>query len=73
MLPPRFQPTNEVLRLIAPIDEFKGEWRVVENIQPERLTSLRRVATIESIGSSTRIEGNRFVPETRRKSQATLM
>jgi Fic family protein len=57
MLPPRFQPTNEVLRLIAPIDEFKGEWRVVENIQPERLTSLRRVATIESIGSSTRIEG----------------
>ena len=25
---------------------------------PERLTSLRRVATIESIGSSTRIEGS---------------
>ncbi len=57
MLPPRFQPTNEVLLLISSIDEFKGEWRVVENIEPERLTSLRRVATIESIGSSTRIEG----------------
>lgn len=57
MLPPRFQPSHEILRLIASIDEFKGEWRVVESIEPERLTSLRRVATIESIGSSTRIEG----------------
>lgn len=57
MLPPRFQPTNEVLLLISSIDEFKGEWRVVEKIEPERLISLRRVATIESIGSSTRIEG----------------
>lgn len=57
MFPPRFQPSNEILRLIASIDEFKGEWRVVESIEPERLTSLRRVATIESIGSSTRIEG----------------
>lgn len=57
MLPPRFQPTNEILRLIASIDEFKGEWRAVERIGPERLQSLRRVATIESVGSSTRIEG----------------
>ncbi len=29
-------------------------------IAPERLSSLRRVATIESIGSSTRIEGPRL-------------
>jgi Fic family protein len=60
MLPPRFQPSNETLRLIASIDEFKGEWRVVESIEPERLSSLRRVANIESIGSSTRIEGSRL-------------
>ncbi|MEY3895774.1 MAG: hypothetical protein RLZZ214_1294 [Verrucomicrobiota bacterium] len=57
MLPPNIQPSNEILRLIASIDEFKGEWRAVESIKPERLQSLRRVATIESIGSSTRIEG----------------
>jgi Fic family protein len=57
MLPPHIQPTNEMLRLIASIDEFKGEWRAVESIKPGRLQSLRRVATIESIGSSTRIEG----------------
>lgn len=60
MLPPEIQLTNEMLRLIASIDEFKGEWRVVEGMGPEGLLSLRRVATIESIGSSTRIEGARL-------------
>jgi len=49
--------TPEILRLIAGIDEFKGAWAAIGRISPERLTSLRRVATIESIGSSTRIEG----------------
>ncbi len=49
--------TNEILALIAEIDEFKGAWRMIGRIAPERLSSLRRVATIESIGSSTRIEG----------------
>ena len=60
MLPPQIQLSNEMLRLIASIDEFKGEWRAVESIKPDRLQSLRRVATIESIGSSTRIEGARL-------------
>jgi Fic family protein len=49
--------TSEILKLIAEIDEFKGAWAAIGRISPERLTALRRVATIESIGSSTRIEG----------------
>ena len=49
--------TPEILRLIAEIDEFKGAWAAIGRIAPDRLTALRRVATIESIGSSTRIEG----------------
>ncbi|MEO0960159.1 MAG: Fic family protein, partial [Pseudomonadota bacterium] len=49
--------TDEILQLIAEIDEFKGAWKAIGRIAPERLSSLRRVATIESIGSSTRIEG----------------
>ena len=49
--------TPEILKLIADIDEFKGRWTVIETLAPERLTSLRRIATIESVGSSTRIEG----------------
>lgn len=56
----RFRPTQEMLRLVAAIDEFKGAWRALQNIAPERLIALRRVATIESVGSSTRIEGVRL-------------
>jgi Fic family protein len=52
--------TPEFLRLIAEIDEFKGAWRALGALAPERLSALRRVATIESIGSSTRIEGSRL-------------
>src|SRR5882724_7651483 len=50
----------EILSLIAQIDEFKGAWRALSTQAPERLAALRRVATIESIGSSTRIEGARL-------------
>jgi Fic family protein len=46
--------------LIACIDEFKGAWRALRTLAPDRLTALRRVATIESIGSSTRIEGSKL-------------
>ena len=49
--------TPAILRLIAEIDEFKGAWMAMGRIAPDRLTALRRVATIESVGSSTRIEG----------------
>jgi Fic family protein len=54
------QISPEILRLIARIDEFKGAWRALGTLAPERLAALRRVATIESIGSSTRIEGSKL-------------
>jgi Fic family protein len=54
------QITPEFLNLIASIDEFKGAWRALGTLAPDRLASLRRVATIESIGSSTRIEGSKL-------------
>lgn len=52
--------TPVILALIAEIDEFKGAWRALGTLAPERLSALRRVATIESIGSSTRIEGSKL-------------
>lgn len=52
--------TSDILKLIAQIDEFKGAWRALGMLAPERLLVLRRVATIESIGSSTRIEGSKL-------------
>ena len=57
MKEPKIIITQEFLKLIAEIDEFKGKWEALKNMSPERLNQLRKVATIESIGSSTRIEG----------------
>lgn len=54
------QINQDILALIAEIDEFKGAWRALGKLAPERLSALRRVATIESIGSSTRIEGSKL-------------
>jgi len=52
--------TPPILSLIAEVDEFKGAWRALGQLAPQQLTALKRVATIESIGSSTRIEGSRL-------------
>jgi len=54
------QITPDILKFIASIDEFKGAWRALGTLAPDRLSALRRVATIESIGSSTRIEGSKL-------------
>lgn len=47
----------DLVKLIAEVDEFKGRWEALKRLSPERLGALRRVATVESVGSSTRIEG----------------
>jgi len=54
------QISPEILSLISRIDEFKGAWRALGTLAPDRLSALRRVASIESIGSSTRIEGSKL-------------
>ncbi|MDF1534923.1 MAG: Fic family protein [bacterium] len=55
-----FKITPEILKLIAGIDEFKGRWIMLEHLPPDAVAGLRRVAFIESVGSSTRIEGARL-------------
>ncbi len=49
--------SKDILNLISEIDEFKGEWKAIGNLVPDRLKALKKIASIESIGSSTRIEG----------------
>ena len=53
--------TPDILRKIAEIDTFKGSWNSGGiKIEPEQLKTMKRIATIESIGSSNRIEGNKL-------------
>ena len=41
----------KILSLISEIDEFKGTWKSLTLLEPERLLALKQVATIESIDS----------------------
>ena len=52
--------TAAMLTQIAELDEFKGAWSGVTRLQQEQLKALKKVSTIESIGSSNRIEGNKL-------------
>jgi len=52
-----FLTNQKVLNLIAKIDSYKGKWNLIERQENIYLKELRKIATIESIGSSTRIEG----------------
>lgn len=53
-----FRYSHAEVDLLSKLDQFKGAWTAFGNLAPERLIHLQKVATIESIGSSTRIEGN---------------
>lgn len=64
--------TPRILARISEIDEFKGAWSALGTLAPERLSSLRRVATIESIGSSTRIEGSKLSDQDVQRLMANL-
>lgn len=55
--------TTEILKYISEIDEFKGKWQATQDLAPDRLSTLKRIATIESVGSSTRIEGAKLTDE----------
>lgn len=57
MKEPKLALGSDLVKLIAEIDEFKGRWEALKTLSPDRLDALRKVATIESVGSSTRIEG----------------
>lgn len=57
MQEPRLLLGQDLVKLVAEIDEFKGRWEALKSLAPDRLNALRKVATIESIASSTRIEG----------------
>ncbi len=52
-----FKTNQYIMQKISFIDSFKGKWDIIENKKNIYLKELKKIATIESIGSSTRIEG----------------
>jgi Fic family protein len=49
---------QQIIQKLGIIDGFKGNWIAIEHQHSKQLKELRKIATIESIGSSTRIEGS---------------
>lgn len=54
---------QQIMQKLSVIDSFKGNWKAIENSESRYLKELRKIATIESIGSSTRIEGATLTDE----------
>lgn len=52
-----FADTQEIIKKIGSIDSFKGKWESIHREEDKYLKELKKLATIQSIGSSTRIEG----------------
>jgi len=53
----------EILSLISRIDRFDASWASIERLEAKNLRQLRHIATIQSVGASTRIEGSRMSDE----------
>lgn len=55
MREPAFAIGQDLVKLIAEIDEFNGRWDALKTLSPDRLNALRMVAIVESIGSAKQV------------------
>lgn len=53
----------KLLRVISRIDRFDASWSSIERLKGGNLRQLRHIATIQSVGASTRIEGSKMTDE----------
>lgn len=50
----------ELIRLISQIDRFDASWTSIEKKEGQSLKQLKSIATVRSVGASTRIEGSKL-------------
>ncbi len=53
----------ELIRLISQIDRFDASWTSIEKKERQSLKQLKTIATVRSVGASTRIEGSKMSDE----------
>ncbi|MGF1638843.1 MAG: Fic family protein [Cyclobacteriaceae bacterium] len=54
---------QQIMKQLSVVDRFKGNWETIELKDSKHLKELKKIATIESTGSSTRIEGATLTDE----------
>ena len=53
----------ELLRKVSKIDRFDASWTTIEKKEQQSLKQLKNIATVRSVGASTRIEGSKMSNE----------
>jgi len=53
----------QLIGLISEIDRFDASWSSIERIEKQNLKQLKSIATVRSVGASTRIEGSKLTDE----------
>lgn len=53
----------KLIRVISQIDRFDASWTTIEKKEGQSLKQLKSIATVRSVGASTRIEGSRMSDE----------
>jgi hypothetical protein len=55
-----FSPKNwmELAQELSQLDRFDAQWKAIERREQKTLKELKSIATVRSIGASTRIEGS---------------
>ncbi len=53
----------KLIRLISQIDRFDASWESIEKKEGQSLKQLKTIATVRSVGASTRIEGSKMSNE----------
>ena len=52
-----------LLRIVSKIDRFDASWSSIEKREGQSLKQLKNIATVRSVGASTRIEGSKMSNE----------
>src|SRR5436190_17457107 len=53
----------QLIFLISQIDRFDASWTSIERREKQSLKQLKSIATVRSVGASTRIEGSKLTDE----------
>lgn len=53
----------QLISLISEIDRFDASWTSIERREKQNLKQLKSIATVRSVGASTRIEGSKLTDE----------
>jgi Fic family protein len=59
----KLSPNWLLINRLSDIDRFEGSWSTIERREGQTLKQLKSIATVRSIGASTRIEGSRMTDD----------